>query len=80
MYEFECLDCGERFEVLVRGSDGPKCPGCRGQNLKQLISLFGVNSETTRQTNLQSGRRQNAKARRDRAIAEHEQVHKNLEH
>ena len=76
LYEFECLDCGERFEALVlRGSDAPACPACKSAKLEQLISLFGVSSETTRQTNLQSARRQNAKTQRDKAIAEHEMIH-----
>jgi len=80
LYEFECLDCEERFEALVRGSNAPECPSCRSPNLEQLVSTFGVSSENTRETNLHSARRQNAKAQRDRAIADHEQIHKNLEH
>jgi putative FmdB family regulatory protein len=80
LYELECLDCGTRFEALVRGSSQARCPSCDGSNLEQLLSTFGVNSAGTRQANLQSARRQGAEARRDKAIAEHEQIHKNLEH
>jgi hypothetical protein len=40
-----------------------------------LLSLFSVNSATTRQTNLADGRRKNAKAQRDKAIADHEAIH-----
>jgi len=80
LYELECLDCGTRFEALVRGSSQPRCPSCDSNNLEQLVSMFGVNSEGTRQANLQAARRQGAKARQDKAIAEHEQVHRNLEH
>ncbi len=80
LYDFGCLDCGARFEALVRGSSEPKCPHCDSSNLEQLLSMFAVNSEGTRQAHVQSARRQGAKAQRDKAIAEHEQVHKNLEH
>ena len=80
LYDYECLACGARFEALVRGPAEPECPSCHSSSLEQLLSMFAVNSEGTRQANLQSARRQGAKAQRDRAIAEHEQHHKNLEH
>jgi putative FmdB family regulatory protein len=77
LYDFECLDCGEFFEALVRDAKLPAvCPGCRSQNLEQQLSMFSVNSEGTRQTSLNGARRQNAKAQRDKAVADHEAIHK----
>ena len=76
LYDYECLDCGECFEALVRGSNLPVCPNCQGQNLEQLLSMFSVNSESTRRLNLNSARRQNAKVQRDKAIADHEEIHR----
>lgn len=75
MYDYECLDCGERFEALVRNSNIPPCPKCEGRNLEQMISMFAVDSESTRQTNLKVARSKNAKVHRDKSIAEHEQLH-----
>ncbi len=75
LYDFKCLDCGESFEALVRNSNSPVCPGCQSQNLEQLISMFAVSSETTRQSNLKVARKQNAKGQRDKAIADHEELH-----
>lgn len=75
LYDYECLECGERFEALVRNSITPACPGCQGSNLKQLISMFAVDSEGVRQSNLKGARRQGAKVQRDKAIAEHESIH-----
>jgi putative FmdB family regulatory protein len=81
LFDFECLDCGEVFEAFVRSVDPPAdCPQCHSQHLKQLISSFGVSSPGTRQTNLDKAKQATAKTRRDRAIAEHEQYHKNLQH
>ena len=76
LYDYECLDCGELFETLVRGSNLPVCPNCQGQNLEQMLSMFSVNSEASRQMNLKSARRQNAKVQLDKAIADHEEVHR----
>lgn len=43
LYEFVCLDCRHRFEVL-RGfghaDDGVCCPICQGQEVRRLISSF----------------------------------------
>jgi putative FmdB family regulatory protein len=48
MYEFECADCGERFEVnrLMAEHDRlreqpPACPKCGKTHTRQLVSLFG---------------------------------------
>jgi putative FmdB family regulatory protein len=39
IYEYECLSCGKRTEVLQRMSDAPiaACPACGGE-VKKLIS------------------------------------------
>jgi len=46
-YEFECRDCGKRFEVVGRisehdrlKSDPPACPECGKHETHQLASLF----------------------------------------
>ena len=73
LYEFECLDCGNCFEVLIlRQSEAPVCPGCQSANLERLISLFSVDSETTRQSSLKIARSKNSKVNRDKTIAENE--------
>ena len=74
LLEYECLDCGEAFEILIRNSIVAACPSCESRNLNQLISLFSVSSETTRQTNLTAARKKNAPAQMDKAIAESEAV------
>lgn len=73
LYDFKCLGCGEQFEALVFKST-PTCPACQSEKLEQLISLFAVNSEGTRQTHLNSARRKNAKVQFDKAISEQEAV------
>jgi putative FmdB family regulatory protein len=37
LYEYACCDCESQFELLVRGSETPRCPQCAsGQLVKQL--------------------------------------------
>lgn len=72
LYEYECLDCGERFEALVRHANVPACPGCQGRNLNQLLSMFSADTEGLRQSNLQAARRKNSKLAKDKAIADRE--------
>jgi putative FmdB family regulatory protein len=40
IYEYECLDCGKKFEIFQKMSEGPlkECNVCRGR-LNRLISL-----------------------------------------
>jgi len=72
IYEYRCLACSHRFEEVVLANTEPQCPACMGKNLERLVSLFAVDSETTRDTALNSARARNDRTRRDKARAEQE--------
>jgi putative FmdB family regulatory protein len=39
IFEFLCKDCGKTNEILVfNAGDQLKCPACKGENLKKLLS------------------------------------------
>lgn len=38
IYEYECRDCRQQFEYLVRGEDTPICPGCGSKSLDKQMS------------------------------------------
>lgn len=45
LYEFQCADCKDEFEELVRSSAAVaevKCPHCGGQHVKRKVSLFAA--------------------------------------
>jgi putative FmdB family regulatory protein len=42
IFEYLCEDCGKRFEVLMRGSEKPQCPKCKGTHLEQQFSAFAM--------------------------------------
>ena len=44
IYEYGCIDCGSRFEKLVKIShDGiEECPKCGSKNVKKAFSTFGI--------------------------------------
>ena len=45
IYEYQCEECGERFEVFVRSSSQQAtatCPKCGSGEVQKAISLFGV--------------------------------------
>ena len=45
IYEYQCDECGERFELFVRSAAQrkvPTCPKCGSQRVCKAISLFGV--------------------------------------
>ena len=75
IYEYECLECGHRFEQVVLPASTPACPACQGQHLKRLLSLFSVSSEATKASHLSAARQKNAKVNRDKQVAEHEAFH-----
>lgn len=62
IYEFDCKECGQRFERYVRPTAAHPdeviaCPSCHGVHLQQLLSSFAVSSEGTRQLNRERSRK-----------------------
>jgi putative FmdB family regulatory protein len=42
IYEFQCEQCGERFDQLMGMSDpAPACPSCSGREVRKLVSAAG---------------------------------------
>ena len=95
IYEYKCLTCGHQFERLVRRSSTPappmteaeaeadaaRCPACRGPQLEQVLSLFAVSSESTRQQHRDQGRRLAQGNLKEQRVAEMETiVHHHREH
>jgi putative FmdB family regulatory protein len=40
IYEYECIECGNRFEILQRFDEKPliRCKRCKGQKIRRLMS------------------------------------------
>ena len=38
LYEYNCLDCNDTFELLIRAGEAPHCPDCEGTRLEKLLS------------------------------------------
>ena len=58
IYEYQCLDCGERFEVLQRmgeGSDGLTCPECGDERVTKQFSTFASGSGASQGTSASFG-------------------------
>ncbi len=70
IYEYQCRGCGHRFEQLILHSTTPECPSCQGHDLERLISMFAVDSETTRSSALKAGRQKSGQITRERNDAE----------
>jgi putative FmdB family regulatory protein len=44
LYEYACRSCASQFEVLVRASETPECPSCRGKDLERRLSVFAAHT------------------------------------
>jgi len=76
IYEYECCGCGHHFEYLVLpSSPTPQCPECQQKDLKRLISLCAVSSETSREAHLAKARKKADAIRRDKQHEEHKALH-----
>jgi putative FmdB family regulatory protein len=45
IYEYECKNCGARFDKLIRNLENPPeivCPTCEGMDVQRLISQVAV--------------------------------------
>ncbi len=80
IYEFECEDCGERFEELVAASTGSvPCPACGKERTRRLISAVsppgrqprgaGVRSDESRRGEREAARQDRISESRKRRAA-----------
>ena len=44
LYEYACKSCASQFEVLVRATETPECPSCRGTDLERRLSVFAAHT------------------------------------
>jgi putative FmdB family regulatory protein len=50
IYEYQCSECGERFEKWQRSmvcTEETHCPKCGSQRVKKAVSLFGKGGSTS---------------------------------
>lgn len=79
IYEFECGDCGERFEELVGAGATASCPACGSEQTRRLLSPVsppgrqprgaGVRSDESRRREKEAGHRERLAGDRKRRAA-----------
>ena len=73
VYEFECEECGERFEELI-ASEAPEvaCAACGSKQVRRLLSPVSPPSRQPRGASVRSGesRRREREAARSERLAE----------
>ena len=58
IYEYQCSDCGQPFEKMVRfseASQNPPCPTCQSQNTRKQLSTFAALGSSSGGSSLSSG-------------------------
>jgi putative FmdB family regulatory protein len=69
IYEFECGECGERFEELVAAGEAVACPSCGAERSRRLYSEVSPPGRQPRGAGVRSDesrRREREAARQDR--------------
>lgn len=45
IYEYDCLECGHRFEFLaIRSDERAACPKCESERIEKAFSVFSSKS------------------------------------
>ena len=60
IFDYQCRQCKNEFELLVIGKTVPACPACEGQDLEQLLSTFAVSSAQMKLASAAKSRRAQA--------------------
>jgi putative FmdB family regulatory protein len=80
IYEYACRQCGHNFESLVLHNSPPaECPVCHAGDPEQLISLCGMSTESSRQTNLAAAHRRAGAVREAKHRDQHQHLHEHFE-
>jgi putative FmdB family regulatory protein len=48
IYEYTCNNCGNEFELLIRGEEKPACPTCGRAKLTRSMSVPAAHTAATR--------------------------------
>jgi putative FmdB family regulatory protein len=70
IYEFECEECGGRFEELVAADAAMACPDCGSEQTRRLLSSVAPPGRQPRG----AGVRSNESRRRERESARQERI------
>jgi putative FmdB family regulatory protein len=70
IYEFECEECGARFEELVAAGRVPACPACGSERGRRLYSTVSPPGRQPRGAGVRSGESQ----RQEREAARQERL------
>jgi putative FmdB family regulatory protein len=81
IYEYQCRQCSNQFELLVLKNTTIECPTCQSKDLEQLLSGFAVSSDGTRSANALAARRAavNDPNHKEQNIAHQEYVKKHAD-
>jgi putative FmdB family regulatory protein len=76
LYEYSCRACETIFEaLLLPGRETTlACPSCASADVERIVSLFAVDSASTRKANLEAGRRRLKKDQIEKAVADREEI------
>ena len=76
LYEYSCKKCATIFEaLLLPGRETTlTCPSCSSADVERQISLFAVDSDSTRKANLEAGRRRLKKDQIEKQVADREEI------
>jgi putative FmdB family regulatory protein len=69
IYEFECEECGARFEELMASDQGAACPSCASERTRRLLSAVSPPGRQPRGAGVradESRRRERESARQER--------------
>lgn len=47
IYEYQCCDCEDSFEVFVRNGESVECPRCHSARLTRQLSRFSAGPRST---------------------------------
>ena len=72
IYEYTCRECGDEFELLIRGGATPACPACASEELEKKFSLPRVHSEGRKQRSMAAARKRDQKLGDERVRAQRE--------
>ncbi len=56
MYEYECRDCGRKFEWLTFNTkEKVVCRGCESSNVEKMLSVFAVGGQPSVKDRFEAG-------------------------
>jgi len=70
IFEYSCRECGDAFELLIRGDERAVCPSCESQKVEKQFSLPALSTSGTHDKAMRAAKKRDSAQAKERTYTQ----------